>query len=319
MCGYDICVFSSYWEHYISARLLSILLIRAGVETNPGPEVWICSVCNQRIGSNAKSVQCNCCLEWVHFRCSGLRRQGQHSLAYVAAGCINSGEPRAAPSPPSPPLPPTPPNNMIRSARPSLTRGPPPPAVFTALSILQFNCNGIHRKIAEITHFLSSNRILIAAIQETLLHANSSLSVHSEYVILRKDRPAATDDSHPGGGLAFLIHKSVHYCVLDVVADGTAEIQAISVPSGSTNIEIFNIYVPPHSSCPSGYRFDIGPLLSGEHRVILGDFNAHHELWHSDLNNNARGITIAESLDASEFCSLNEGSPTGALAVVLLT
>lgn len=40
---------------------------------NPGPTIWICSVCNNQIRRNFASVKCNQCNNWCHLRsCSGL-------------------------------------------------------------------------------------------------------------------------------------------------------------------------------------------------------------------------------------------------------
>lgn len=49
-------VFSSM-ESSIPARLLRILLQRAGIELNPGP-LWYCSVCKQRLRRNLITVLC---------------------------------------------------------------------------------------------------------------------------------------------------------------------------------------------------------------------------------------------------------------------
>lgn len=42
-------------KQIMSANLLQIL-IRAGIESNPGPRTWLCSVCNQPILRNTTSV-----------------------------------------------------------------------------------------------------------------------------------------------------------------------------------------------------------------------------------------------------------------------
>ena len=55
---------------------------------------------------------------------------------------------------------------------------------------------------------------------------------------------------------------------------------------------------------------DISALLQGNNRLVLGDFNAHHELWFSLLGNDHRGIALAEQIDNSTFCTVNEDGPT---------
>ncbi|KAM7363422.1 uncharacterized protein ACRADG_000333 [Cochliomyia hominivorax] len=44
--------------------------------------------------------------------------------------------------------------------------------------------------------------------------------------------------------------------------------------------------------------------------LVLGDFNAHHQLWHSRLGDDQRGTLLAEQIDESTFCTLNDDAPT---------
>lgn len=50
-------------------------------------------------------------------------------------------------------------------------------------------------------------------------------------------------------------------------------------------------------------------ILPDNNRVVLGDFNAHHELWLSVLVYDQRGIALAEHIDGSTFCAVNEDAP----------
>ncbi|XP_037811763.1 uncharacterized protein LOC119603706 [Lucilia sericata] len=45
-------------------------------------------------------------------------------------------------------------------------------------------------------------------------------------------------------------------------------------------------------------------------RLVLGDFNAHNQLWHSSLGEDQRGALLAEQIDESTFCTLNDDAPT---------
>ena len=42
----------------------------------------------------------------------------------------------------------------------------------------------------------------------------------------------------------------------------------------------------------------------------MGDFNAHNDLWHSEITGDQRGDTIADAIDNSEFGVLNDPVPT---------
>ena len=122
---------------------------------------------------------------------------------------------------------------------------------------------------------------MVAAVQETKLTNNSSLQTCNGYDVLRKDRTRGN-----GGGIAFVIHNAVQYRTLSPDLDARdqyLEVQGIAVRSGDTELELYNVYVPPVASCPTGYHPDIRTLLDGEMRLVLGDFNAHHQLWHFNL------------------------------------
>lgn len=158
----------------------------------------------------------------------------------------------------------------------------------TPLKILQYNCNGLRDKLQEILHFMDSNNILIAALQETKLTARSHISTPN-HAIVRLDR----DRGGIGGGIAFLIHKSIMYSSITlpdpILALAPIEQQAISISSGTTTTTLVNVYIPPVTSCPSGSTANIDHLLDQNFGVIMGDFNGHHPLWHSDLAAHARG------------------------------
>ncbi|XP_073830575.1 uncharacterized protein [Musca autumnalis] len=113
-------------------------------------------------------------------------------------------------------------------------------------------------------------------------------------------------------GLAFLLHQSVQYRPISLEPafnDPYMECMGVAVTCGTAEIEFLNVYIPPRNSCISDYKPDISPLLEGHNRLVLGDFNAHHEMWHSALGNDQIGIALAEQIDSSTFCLVNEDAP----------
>lgn len=57
------------------AKLIQTLLIMAGIESNPGPNILFCSVCKLVLNKNRSiSEWCNNCNEWyqLQFNCNGL-------------------------------------------------------------------------------------------------------------------------------------------------------------------------------------------------------------------------------------------------------
>ncbi|XP_069968578.1 uncharacterized protein Dyrk3 isoform X2 [Bactrocera oleae] len=244
----------------------------------------VCSVCQTVTRRNVISVKCNSCTGWCHFlSCSGLRTTREWSASYVAPCCRSL--------PPQTHTVALPINTIVRQTR-----------------LLQFNCNGLQSKIEEIVAFMSQERVSIAAVQETKLNSRSDLLSCASFNVLRKDR--GRDN---GGGLAFILHNTVQYRLIDVDIDrrdSTLEFQGIAVRSGDVELEIFNIYIPPVTCFPTGYHPNIDALLRGENRLLLGDFNAHHDLWHSCLSNDCRGMELAQQIYDSTFCAMNDEAPT---------
>ncbi len=75
-------------EQRLAAGLLRILLTRAGIESNPGPEEFYCCVCAKRLHPNSTSVRCNTCNGWSHLKtCSGLKTHREWTTSYVAPCC----------------------------------------------------------------------------------------------------------------------------------------------------------------------------------------------------------------------------------------
>ncbi|KAM7361982.1 LOW QUALITY PROTEIN: uncharacterized protein ACRADG_012848 [Cochliomyia hominivorax] len=251
----------------------------------------------------SSQLRCNSCLSWCHLRtCSGLSHHREWSENFVAP-CRQQQHSDASSSSSYATLPSSPTQSpQIQKQQQQQQQQPhqspltPVIAVRTpeVISILQFNCNGL--------------QVVVAAVQETKLTTNSSLHCCNGYNVLRKDRTRSN-----GGGIAFIIHNTVQYRALSLdltSRDQYLEIQGIAVRSGDVDLELYNVYIPPVASCRTGYRPDIRSILDGNIRLVLGDFNAHHQLWHSRLGDDQRGALLAEQIDESTFCTLNDDAPT---------
>ena len=175
---------------------------------------------------------------------------------------------------------------------------------------LQLNINGVKNSLAELNCFLQVNRIRIACIQETRLSEKSKDPSFPDYTILRKDRPVGN-----GGGIAILVHHSVCYTPIDTSTitqgDNTMEILGISASVNKSPMNIFNVYLPPASSCPPLYKPDLEPLLrfSDCDTIIMGDLNAHHGSWYAS-STCSRGEIFSDSIENSALCVLNTDTPT---------
>ena len=301
------------------AGLVKLLLLMAGIERNPGPKpTWICPVCKKKVLNNAISVECTNCHQWVHCRkinnCSNLKSYHNYdNTSYMCSSCLSipttppptsSTTSNPSPSTSSPtlnssPSSTQPTNNPYTNVQPSLQISPNSESY--ELQVLQWNCNGLKSKLPELIAYLHEHQLKIAVIQESKLNCNSTSVDIPNFTTVRKDR---VQDN--GGGLIIYIHKTIQFQTLpDIRSDGHTEYLGILV--GDTNI--INIYIPPVTSCTSGFKPNIQAILPQGNSLVLGDFNAHDPLWHSSLQDQ-RGSDIAEIIGNSNFGVLNDNSPT---------
>ena len=309
------------------AGLVRILLLRAGIESNPGPTpgtIFNCNVCKIKLHPQSKSVQCSLCQNWIHYRkektlnCSNLKSINHYTPNYTCLTCNNLLQPntqntqptptQTSPSQPRQPNPtyqahPTPPY-PTNPTQPPIPPNPNPTPNVTEkfnLKILQFNCNGLNGKWTQLLTWMNDNDIKLAALQETKLGKKSKLSTSSQYTLVRKDR-----QKDKGGGLAFLVHKTIMFQTLpDPPADPHLEYQAIQV----NKLKIINMYIPPSSSCSPGYSPSLTPYLNDDDLLILGDMNAHDPLWFSPISD-TRGSTFSDEIGSSNLATLNDDNPT---------
>jgi hypothetical protein len=96
------------------------------------------------------------------------------------------------------------------------------------------------------------------------------------FSLVRKDRPQGR-----GSGLAFLIHHLIAYSLVEMsfVQDDHTECQAAKVILNSSDIVIYNVYLPPVSSCPQTYQPNLSSILNhtNEDILVCGDHNTHYE------------------------------------------
>ena len=234
------------------ASLIRTLLLRAGVEPNPGPPrrpqtlKSPCTVCTET-WAGGTTVWCHCCGTWIHQRCSGLRTVAEWHRDYVCPRCPPVA-PFSAPTPSQattqtvdPPTPTTPPHPTKRdpitppNPRPRQPKAEP-------LTFLQLNCNGIRNKTTELSRFFRTRKIKVAALQETKLTAKGKDPVFEDYTIVRKDR-----GSGAAGGLMFLVHHTIPFTPVDenTPPGEPLEHQSIQIPLLNEVLTIRNVFTPP--------------------------------------------------------------------------
>ena len=188
---------------------------------------------------------------------------------------------------------------------------PPPPNYQTPktnnidqkydIKILQWNCNGIKNKLTELHNFIIEHNIKIVVLQETKLTAKSTQPNMDGFTLIRKDR-----GRDKGGGLAIFIHKSIVFNTPDNLPDDNF-IESLAIDIG--NIKIINFYIPPTSSCDQGFMPSLQQYLPATDSLVLGDINAHDELWFSRIQDQ-RGSSLADEIADSYYGVLNENNPT---------
>ncbi len=179
----------------------------------------------------------------------------------------------------------------------------------SGLRVLQLNINGLTGKIDQILNFMRSEKIAVAVLQETKLTPKSKALKTPGFTFVRCDRP-----QDKGGGLAFLVDENIPFEEIRPPAsfanDAHLESQSISIKLNNSGLLLLNVYIPPQSSCARGYKASIAAGLPTGDALVLGDFNAHDELWGSAGTANSRGADIAEEIGSSNFGVLNEEAPT---------
>ena len=150
----------------------------------------------------------------------------------------------------------------------------------------------------ELKDFLAENDIHLALIQESKLRSNSKTPTFPGYSSLRRDR-----SDGGGGGLLTLISKSISFTnttdqtIAALPQDSTLEIQSVKARINNFDYSLYNIYVPPASSCSRGYRPDISNLTSPQKTIIAGDFNAHDPTWLHSQSEDPRGTRLLSQLE----------------------
>lgn len=62
------------------------------------------------------------------------------------------------------------------------------------------------------------------------------------------------------------------------------------------------VYIPSVSVCPPGSHTNIKHMFTGDNSIIMGDFNAHHEIWYSNLGYDKIDTALAAQVGEYTFC-----------------
>ena len=178
------------------------------------------------------------------------------------------------------------------------------------ISILQWNCNGVNSRIAELKNYIHYNSPSIICLQETKLTDKKQFKLIN-YSIVRKDRPSSKN----GGGTLIAIKNDIPF--VQIPTPVNSEATAISVLTNNPNsqrnniyLHLYNLYISPTNVEKQDFKF-IEPNLQDPQAkvIILGDFNAHSVLVNDSINN-PNGRLLNEFLNSHHLHILNTKHPT---------
>ncbi len=137
-------------------------------------------------------------------------------------------------------------------------------------------------------------------------HTTSAPPKTGDFTLVRKDR-----GKNKGGGLAFLIHNTIEFEELPIKnPDNFTETQRIRIRTSPKQwLTLTHFDSPPTSSCEPGFAPALDKLLDADSSLVLGDANAHNELWNSTLSDD-RGELFADIITQSSHGILNGDQPT---------
>ena len=154
-------------------------------------------------------------------------------------------------------------------------------------------------KLTQLGVVLERIKVKLAVIQESKLSSKSKNPCIRNYTTVRKDRL----HGH-GGGLLVFIHESIPFSKRpsspEALCDPHLEEVTIKADIGNMKLIIYNIYIPPASSCSNGYQSSIVHLLTTPDTLILGNLNAHHLSWYS-RSTDTRGKRMDNSINGSDW------------------
>lgn len=144
----------------------------------------------------------------------------------------------------------------------------------------------------------------IIMIQGTWLdHTVSDLEIVSitNYVAHRRDRSEFSSNRKRGGGVLTLIHKSIHFEIVNILVKTILEIQILELTIGNDKIILLNCYMQPARSRKKQID-ELSQILKNvkqdfpNHLLILGgDFNIPSAKWVIDTT--SRQITLQNEPD----------------------
>jgi hypothetical protein len=96
--------------------------------------------------------------------------------------------------------------------------------------------------------------------------------------------------------LAILVRNDLCVSEFNLInyVQGNLEVQAVTVHGGGRKLDILNLYNPNKLISVAEFKHYFSQL--GRHCIVVGDFNAHNNIWDTRSNENSTGDNLADVL-----------------------
>jgi hypothetical protein len=171
------------------------------------------------------------------------------------------------------------------------------------MAILQWNIRGFRPNFEELKILLNQKNISVACLQEIKLRDSDSCSLRG---FDSYSKCITTDDDRPAGGVAVLVKDGTPH--REVSLKTTLQAVAVSVFLHVT-ITVCSLYLPPGRTAGDLHELDNLVTQLPPPFLILGDYNAHSDLW-GDQPLRPDGRIIENFISNNDLNFLNDGSFT---------
>ena len=141
-----------------------------------------------------------------------------------------------------------------------------------------------------VVKFMRDRNVKIAAIQETFF--SNTVKAPMGFSLIVEKRPKERGNKVEKHFLLTILSNSALFN-----SQSQSTLSLISKQLKRLVVhQVVNIYIPPQSSCHAGHTSSIKLLVTLKDAIILGDFNAHSNLWFYRVNKDSRGQKLRRRL-----------------------
>ena len=169
------------------------------------------------------------------------------------------------------------------------------------IDIVHWNIRSIITNRDSLINIIRDTKPEIISLNETFLKSTQNFSI-KQFNVIRQDRFDGR------GGIAFLIKKNIPFRLINMGNLNLPDRFQFLILEIESMI-IVNIYNPPDQLLSSRVLRDIINRVSFKRFLLIGDFNAQHDLWGSG-SVNRNGTIVADLISEFNLVCLNKGDAT---------